>query len=109
MREQDNYIGSRSLPKEADPYAALHDYLGSVMLYAGIAQDYTHSRDIAGLSHAVRSLLAYAKASKGELAAIIEQAIEDAGKRADAAVEGKPAAQKQVSKPVAQTDEWWNE
>ncbi len=102
MREQNNYTGSRSLPKEADPYAALHDYLGSVMLYAGIAQDYTHSRDIAGLSHATRSLLAYAKAAKGELQAIVEQAIEDAGKAAD-------ATQKQVSKPVTQTDEWWNE
>jgi hypothetical protein len=102
--EQKQYnTGSRQLPKAADPYEALHDYLGSLMLYAGIAQDYIHTRDIAGMSHAIRSLLAYAKAAKGELAEIIEQAIDEAGRAADAAVDAAAAP-----KTSDAEDEWWN-
>ena len=99
--EQKQYnTGSRQLPKAADPYEALHDYLGSLMLYAGIAQDYIHTRDIAGMSHAIRSLLAYAKAAKGELAAIIEQAIDESGRATE------PAAA--APKTSETEDEWWN-
>jgi hypothetical protein len=99
--EQAQYnTGTRQLPKAADPYEALHDYLGSVMLYADIAQDYTRAHDIAGMSHAIRSLLAYAKAVKGELAAIIEQAIDEAGRATE------PAAA--APKTSEAEDEWWN-
>ena len=100
--------GTRQLPKAADPYEALHDYLGSLRLYAEIAQGYTQSRDLAGLSHAVRSLLAYAKAAKAELAAIIEQAIEDAGRRADEAV-SQVSRKLQPQSETKEQDEWWNE
>lgn len=100
--------GSRQLPKAADPYEALHDYLGSIRLYAEIAQGYTQTHDLAGLSHAIRSLLAYAKAAKGELAAIIEIAIDEAGKAADEAVQNV-SQKSQVSQPQQEQDEWWNQ
>ena len=98
--------GLRQLPKAADPYEALHEYLGSLRLYAEIAQGYTQTHDIAGLSHSIRCLLAYAKATKGELAAIIEQAIDEAGMAADAAVSRVP---KKPQQPQQDKDEWWNE
>jgi hypothetical protein len=105
--EQKHYsTGSRQLPKAADPYEALHEYLGSLRLYAEIAQGYTETHDIAGLSHSIRCLLAYAKAAKGELAAIIEQAIDEAGRAADAAVSRVP---KKPQQPQQDKDEWWNE
>lgn len=109
--EQVHYnTGTRQLPKAADPYEALHEYLGSLRLYAEIAQGYTQTHDIAGLSHAVRSLLAYAKAAKGELAAIIEQAIDEASKEADAAVSQKSrVSQPKPQQPQQDKDEWWNE
>lgn len=109
--EQKHYsTGSRQLPKAADPYEALHEYLGSLRLYAEIAQGYTQTHDIAGLSHSIRCLLAYAKATKGELAAIIEQAIDEAGRTADAAVSQKSqVSQPKPQQPQQDKDEWWNE
>ena len=109
--EQKHYsTGSRQLPKAADPYDALHEYLGSLRLYAEIAQGYTQTHDIAGLSHSIRCLLAYAKAAKVELAAIIEQAIDEAGRAADAAVSQKSqVSQPKPQQPQQDKDEWWNE
>ena len=109
--EQKHYsTGSRQLPKAADPYEALHEYLGSLRLYAEIAQGYSQTHDIAGLSHSIRCLLAYAKAAKGELAAIIEQAIDEAGRAADEAVSQKSrVSQPKPQQPQQDKDEWWNE